>query len=649
MEYTRFMGLSDEDFINEIFKLFKEKDRKNFDILRERPFIMDRFKNLISNNKINGYRLDSALKFIENYNSYISLSNILNVVSNYSKYSDEQRIRVFNYCALYDENKDVLKYFSDNEKMILSSIIDGYMISKRVVKMSDNAQKYVDKYSEIVSVLNRILFAYSKYGEGNKLYLTMYDNIKLKPASFSVLVKYTRVAFYQSLCSGSNILNVDILNKFNINDICLLEKIDRNYSSVFDKYDLSLSDDVCTSIDDYEKLFKLLDRINSFLNKRKSLEYCAGYVCNDLKISLKEIETFYKSVFKDYYAIKFKQCECDSSLKSFIDSRELRFLDICNFFDMFSMYKELTRHTSYLVKLLCGDRKDIEKLVNMIYGIRYSNGIVPSINQTNIDNKIKYFDKTDKVKCSRFVLGYREFYSNQKTLTAARKQKISDKKVKDLDLYVSCVQLFLDSGCESIDEYFGKNCEDKKSFIKALMILEKNEHSIYQEYLDYVLNVENKRHSIMIEKLKEIVNLINTGVVEDGHVRKFDLIDFYLCTKLSRKNFLNIIKENRDDIGMSDDEYANVTRFFAQYKGDKIISEAGINLLYNTSVSYPNEWDDDGNVVSRYVVTKEDKQDTIIKLNDMGIPLTTSTYGIMLKRNVDEIINNKNVVKCLTK
>ena len=70
-----------------------------------------------------------------------------------------------------------------------------------------------------------------------------------------------------------------------------------------------------------------------------------------------------------------------------------------------------------------------------------------------------------------------------------------------------------------------------------------------------------------------------------------------------------------------------------------------IDELYSSKVLFPNEWDSDGNVISYYDVTKEDKMDAIITIGKMGIPLTTVTYGIILRDSFEKNINKKNLTK----
>lgn len=641
MEYVEYMGLPDDLFFVEVFKLYDERDKHRFQFLMDRPFIMDRFKNLISNKFIKGDKKRSAINFIKCYDSYVILSNIFDVIDEPLKFSNNERIRIFNSYNSFCGDKRGLKLFSKDEIDRINHVINGYDISKGYNEKNNSIIQYEKKYNNIISILKNILKFYSKHGDSNKFYSLLYDDMRIKQTSFSTIVKYTKIFFYQSLCSGTNILNKNILADLSFNEIYLLEKIDNDFSKIFNDYKFKVND-LCTSISDYEKLFKLFDRINISLSRRKGLEYTVGYVSNDLKITLDEMENYYYSVFKSFCNFKLNDFECDSNLKEFINNRKFKFLDISNFSTILGLYRELTHRSIYLIDLLCSDRKNMKNLIRMIYEIKFFNKVTPSMNGCYLASRIRFLDEREKSICDSFVAGYKKYYNSKKDfLEEEKRQSVNDNEVNNMDSYVTNVRLFLDSGCESIDSYFGDNVDDKKAFEFSLRVLKRHGNPIYQEYVDYMLSSNEEKNNRMIGDCKEIVRLINNGVLEsDGGVRDFDLVDFYLYTDLNRKRFMNVIRDN-----VSCDEYASVSRFFSKYKGEKRIEGNMIDELYSSKVLFPNEWDSDGNVISYYDVTKEDKMDAIITIGKMGIPLTTVTYGIILRDSFEKNINKKNLTK----
>ena len=641
MEYTDYMGLSDDLFFAEVFKLYAGQDRKNFQFLKDRPFIMDRFKNLISNNYVRGDRKRSSQNFIKFYDSYVALSNVFDVIFNSSRYYDDERIRIFKSYNAFNGDFRGLRLFSKDERIMLKRVIDGCNFSKKVSEKNKTICQFEAKYSSIVSSLRKVLDFYSKHGDSDKFYSIMFDNMKIKQNSFSSIVKYIKVFFYQSLCSGENIIGKNIMNDFSLNEIYLLDNIDKKYSKLFSDFKFKVSD-TNYNVSDYKKLFKLFDQMSISLSRRKGVEYTAGYVSNDLRILLSDYEDYYYSVFKNYCCYKLQDLECDSEVKKIIDSRVLKFSDLSNFNSVMVMYRELVHRSIYLCDLVCSDRKNMGNLINMIYEMKFLNGITPSSNHTYLASRIRFLSDNDQKICEKFVLGYKNYYNRKKEFLKDEKlQEITDNEVNNIDSYVTNVKLFLDSGCESIDSYFGDNVDDKELFEFSLRVLKKFDHPIYQRYSDFIASIDDEKRNRLIGDCKEIIRLINEGVLcSDGSVREFDLVDFYLYTDLNKQRFMNVIRDN-----VTPEEYASVSRFFSKYKGERVIEGNMIDDLYLNKVLIPNGWDTDGNVISYYNVTKEDKMNAIITIGKMGIPLTTLTYGIILRDKVSSIINEKNLTK----
>ena len=642
MDCVDYMGLSDDLFFTEVFSLYDEENREKLQFLKDRPFIMERFKNLVLNYYIKGNKRQSSINFIKLYESYVVLSNVFDVISNPLGYYDEERIQIFKSYSSFTGDFRGLRLFSRDEKKLINHVINGYRVSEKVFEKNKNIEQYDIKYENIVSLLKRILRAYSKYGDSNKLYSLLYDDMKIKQASLSVIIKYTKVFFYQSLCSGTNIINKNILNDFSLNDIYLLEKIDSDYSKIFEAYKFDI-ENVCVSISDYEKLFKLFDQIGTSLSRRKGLEYAAGYVSNELRIPLGELESYYYSVFMSFCNFKLQGFECDSSLKNYLDNRTFKFSDISNFTSVMTMYRELTHRSIYLCQVLCSDRKNIDNLISIIYEMKFFNNVTPSINNCCLSSRLRFLNFEEREKCQNFISGYRQYYNLKKdTLNEEKMQEITDNEISNMDSYAANVKLFLESGCKSIDDYFGENLDDKKLFELSLKVLEKYDHPIYQRYSDYLSFINNEYYNRMIGDCIEISKLINNGVVSiDGSKRDFDLVDYYLYTDLSKQKFMDMIRDR-----VSNDEYSNVSRFFFKHKGDKRIEGADIDKLYTTKISFPCEWDKDGNVISYYDATKEDIMDAIVTIEKMGIPLTSMTYGIILRNKVLKNIDEKNLTNC---
>ena len=62
-----YINLSDEMFLKEVFKLYRNKSREVLDFLKINPYIMERFKILVSDHKVKNADLYSAHVFINYY------------------------------------------------------------------------------------------------------------------------------------------------------------------------------------------------------------------------------------------------------------------------------------------------------------------------------------------------------------------------------------------------------------------------------------------------------------------------------------------------------------------------------------------------------------------------------------------------------
>ena len=645
MEYADYMGLPDDLFFIEVFRLYDDIDRDKLQFLADRPFIMDRFKKLFSGIYAMGDAKRSARNFVKLYDSYVILSSIDNVINNPLDYSDSDRERIFNFYFSSIGDLRGLKFFSKEESAKIKSIISAYKGSQTMDEESTAIKNYKVKYDAIIASLKKILDAYSKYGESDKLYSIMYDDMRIKLSSFNSIVKYTKALYCQNLCSDSNIIGKNLLNEFSLDDIYLLEKINSGYSKIFCKYDFKKVNIYDAS--DYEKLFRLFDRISVSLSRRKALEYTVGYLCEDLKVSLAELEGEYYSIFKSFCNYKLTGFDCDNSLKEVLDNRRFKYCDIINLTNVMEMYRKMLMHSVYLSDVICSDNRNLNGLINLIYEVKFFNNIVPSLNQARLSSRLKFLSEEDKEKCNKFISGYKLYYDRKKNFLANQKiQEITDNEVNNMDSYVTNVQLFLDSGCKSIDEYFCDNVDDKKLFEFSLRVLNKHNHPIYQEYSEFVNSIKAEEHSRLLSDCLEIVNLINNGItLPNGDVKEFDLVDYYSRTNLNKPRFNDIVGD-----AISHDEFVKVSRFFARYKGDRPIEGGEIDNLYATKVSFPCKWDSDGRVISYYEATKEDIMDAIISIGEMGIPLTSMTFGIVLKDRVLKNISEKNLTnfeKCV--
>ena len=184
-----YMSLSDEVFLREMFQLYLNKSRDAFEFLRSNPSIMDRFKAMVSNKKVSDSKLLSARVFINYYDSYVLLLNMIDVVNNFDNYSVSDRTACFENLNSFKGELRGYKILSDNEKGIIDSIISNYKSSKKIVEKNSYIDMFVDNHNKIFLLFKKIISVYSKYGESGKFYSFLYDELNLKQSDFEQTVK----------------------------------------------------------------------------------------------------------------------------------------------------------------------------------------------------------------------------------------------------------------------------------------------------------------------------------------------------------------------------------------------------------------------------------------------------------------------------
>ena len=640
MDYMKF---SDNTFFKIILSFNKNKsmNRDKLEFLRSNPDVFERFVNLVDSGYASGFELYSARMLLNYYDSYDYLLKIFEVIDNPLNYSVDERKKLFSGFNPEQRKTNALRCFSSEEQWILNYVSMNYFMCQSKNLNEEFILKLDKNYDKTLSFIKRILKYYSKYGDGNKLYSFLYDTAKISYTNLEKIIVYLKMFFYKELCFGSNDINKELLSVFNYNDFAILERIVGKYYNLFGNF--VSGSNVCVDDSQYDKLFDLFDKINEFLSKNDKLEYCVDYVSNDLKITLEDIENNYQPAFGRYCFLSLYSIYADSKVLS----RKLNYLEVSNFYDVMTFYRELVHHTNTVIKFLCSDRNDMEKLVESLYKMKFFNDVVPSYNQDVLLPKTRVMkDVSNKKKCMEFISGYKEYYfSCKKKLEEEVLKSKNEGEISKLESYSKYITQFVNSGCDSINEYISGSDIDRETFNDMLKVLRKHNHPVCDLYDKYIDNIKSRNYAIIASNIRNVVELMNSGIeLPDGTKRDFDIVDFYSNTNLSKQKFLELAKPV-----LPGGVYTRIARFFARYKNDKEISGNGIGQLYDTKVTFASEFDSDGNVVSYYTVTKEDKQNTILKLKEMGVPLTISTYGIMLKRCVDENIKNLNEEKNLTK
>lgn len=144
------------------------------------------------------------------------------------------------------------------------------------------------------------------------------------------------------------------------------------------------------------------------------------------------------------------------------------------------------------------------------------------------------------------------------------------------------------------------------------------------------LNSSSTYFYTMLKIGKEIAECIKNGVEnEDGTLRKFDLLDYYLKVKLSPDYLFRLIRKK-----LSTEEYVLYRSFMTRYKNDR-----GLNI--NNTINSKH-------IINNKEVTFDEKWQAINYLKENGMPVTNSLYYSVLRRLLNDSLyphNDKKNIK----
>jgi hypothetical protein len=347
----------------------------------------------------------------------------------------------------------------------------------------------------------------------------------------------------------------------------------------------------------------------------------------DLNISLDVFESRYIPLFK-----RFSKLDSSNNI-----TRKYDLIEKYKFSCVYDVYRELTTRSSRVSDIILSG-SDIDDFCNMVYEIKYYNNIIPSINKNRFFERERDFKSNDKIL--NFIDGYEKFYNDRKQnekLVNEEKTKVC--KFDKVDLYVSYIRNFIDGGYDKLDIFFNDFSIDKNDFYEGLDFLKEVNHPIFEEYSIYIDGVRSRRFSLLMKKARIIINGIKNGIkLEDGSVRKFDLIDYYSYTHMDISDFLRIIstnvKRSDDNKSFSTSDYRLVASFLGKYKDCHPVTEKGLQILFDNKNIYAIDSD------NTYEATIEDKNNVLLILRERGIPVTSITFSIMLRRYVFDNYSN---------
>lgn len=556
-------------------ELDKEKFLSNFKVA-----VKYYFENYIKNDidtypvneseDLNVYRADRLSFYIYSLYGTDALE-----IFKVNKSKDHKCFTVFNFC--FARYRSIVREFLTNEEALLYNL--------------NTYRKKTELRKKIASIkVNKELLKEAYY-----TYLTI-DNYSDKGAYFkrvdSFMKKYN--------------ISKDTFKDYVIDYGLLYLKLDYNQIQRKMRVINTLNRDNSLSTD--KKLVYILNKINIITNENE-LEELVG----SNHISLYLIDYLYKKRYLDEEFYK----EISNKVKYILNN-------------MRNNYK----YIHYSVSLSMLEKEIDEDIIDEIVKNNLANFREIEIGNFISTYRLNYtYEEKEKLKEN---LQLKINKSKERIKEKERKIK-KQKSLEDIKPIVDNIDftLFLDDNIKSLKQFCELASINISKFYKYLRVLEITNNSLYLKIKERLQ--DHKIHSridINIdengENVAQIVKKIENGIEDNnGNIRKFELLDYFLNTKLSYDEFIstyiNSDKCNKTSLTtlkkfLSDNKVIN--NRISKMNVDKELNGTTIFMLNGVP----------------YEVSKEEKEKTINYLREKGIPLYTKVYKQALKRCINSTL-----------
>ena len=295
--------------------------------------------------------------------------------------------------------------------------------------------------------------------------------------------------------------------------------------------------------------------------------------------------------------------------------------------------------------------KTIELSPSLYEKIIRANSLDEVVNLVN--NSIQNFD-LDRIHdfCIRYhVDDYDKAESNlrEKHKMYAEYKRNNNTKLEDYRREAEII--FNEKSNEYINDYINSEfrnikdyCEDRKisvsQFRRCLNRVKEINSSLYKKYIDKCEAIRLEEFNNNFSIALQVLDCIENGILDNGNYREFDLIDYFLITKLDKREMLKVIKE-----GLTCREAKVFGAFLSKNPELQLLNENNINKILTDKMVFGMRFDDNGVAIpgTGREITYEEKTNIINYINDNDIPFYEGVYRTAIKRLLNGIdLNIKN-------
>lgn len=560
-------------------------------------------------------------------NQDITIDDVKNAIEYYITLKDQKQINIF---------KEKFKFAIINLLNTLLPKVDKYPSTQA--------------FNKDILTIDKLLY-FSEFIYGSMIFTLFNKNTIVKDLD----IYYQCINVYLTSVRGSINNDKDTLNNIELyKEEKHLKKLFNNVPKQLleNSYNIYFSLKNYLDKEDYEKRVEEFITLNN-INYDIFINYVKTYALLYLNLSIKEINininnisnamnrkfnninrleaAIYKIIvssdINDIKKYVYFEHITPYVVKSFIESSRY-------YYNMYSSEKDLIcNKVNKALKLLEDEHKYIH------YSVALS--IIENTNDYNLLKEIvrNNINSLTKINISTYIYTYKAFLSNKEKIALAElltdkindikdkiinDEKMRKQQVKETNLISEYTNidfsLFLLPDIKNIDEFCDMFHISRYEFNKYLSVLEKDNNKLYLKIKDKLNNLKKQRYAVLNHKVSFIVDSIINGIKkEDDSIREFEILDYFLNTKLDFKDFINIYNDKDSNTLKA------LKTFFAK---NKLTSKININQeLSGKTIFMINN--------NPYEVTKEEKLKVINFLKDKEIPLYTKVYKQALKRYVN--------------
>ena len=474
-------------------------------------------------------------------------------------------------------------------------------------------------------------------------------------------------AFNSQSCEERNDLPIYI---YKLNRYFFYRLLEEKYYNI-DMMKMKEAFDIFFNVDNFTERYQSIQRKKAFIEREHIDEKTfKDYVCiygfehTSLKDTIQDVYVSQASSYRNY-GLNFQEVGSvfQKRKNTIITLLNMNNLDDLKLFVYSGNITDATiyliyDHDVYISKVYSNNKDEIIEKVNKAtlelekeykyVSISKIMSIIEKTDDEDLIYKIVKNNQNKKYDVQKFISRYRLLKSEQEQKQIEKElrfkinkafQRIKDDekrkkeaifKAENIKIIKAFHQLLdVDADYLSLKEFAKKNGFSYSRTMICFQKLKQDNPSFYNEIKRHLDDLKRRKYKIILTNINKICDEIIHGInLKDGTKKEFDLLDYYLKTKLTFDEFSKLYPQ-------SDDFSINDRRKIAQFL-TKIKSNAYFNInqeLESKTVLLVNN--------EMHTVTKDEKLSTIEYLKSKNIPLYYSVYCVALRRLVNGTLVDK--------